>query len=131
MSDVDDVCYTNYCSQFILNLASYCSRKKTCFFFSNQSSSGESEKLSTQLEYSVYVLHHGEFYLHVLGQLNVNIALAGYFGGFQMTWSQVVSRLLAFDSGLSGLGVLPGQGHYVVFLGKSSLRAVSCMYFQM
>ena len=64
------------------------------FFFSNQSSSGESEKLSTQLEYSVYVLHHGKFYIHVLGQLN-------------------------------------GQGHYVVFLGKSSLRAVSCMYFQM
>lgn len=101
------------------------------FFFSNQSSSGESAELSTQLEYSVYVLHHGKFYLHVLGQLNVNIVLAGYFGGFQVTWRQVVSRLLAFDSGLSGLGVPPGQRHYVVFLGKSSQRAVSCMYFQM
>jgi len=56
--------------------------EKKMFFFSNQSSSGESAKLSTQLEYSVYVLHHGKFYIHVLGQLNVNIFLAGNYGGF-------------------------------------------------
>ena len=42
------------------------------FFFSNQGSSGESAKLSSQLEYSVYVLHHGKVFFHVLGQLTIS-----------------------------------------------------------
>ena len=58
-----------YCSRFSLNLTSYCSRKKENVFFSNQSLSGESAKLPAQLEYSVYVLHHGKFNIHVLSQL--------------------------------------------------------------
>ena len=82
--------------------------EKKMFFFSNQSSSGESAKLSTQLEYSVYVLHHGKFYIHVLGQLNVNIFLAGNYGGFIHRWlvhGYTGLMVSALDSRLSSPGV--------------------------
>jgi len=45
---------------------------KKSILFLNQGSSGESAKLSSQLEYSVYVLHHGRFFFHVLGQLTIS-----------------------------------------------------------
>jgi len=48
------------------------SSSKKSILFLNQGSSGESAKPSSQLEYSVYVLHHGRFFFHVLGQLTIS-----------------------------------------------------------
>ena len=67
----------------------------------------------------MYVLHHGKFYVHLLGLdlLIVSIFLAGNSGGFQVTW------LVALESGFNGLGrrgFKPWPGTLCFVLGEET-----------